>query len=378
MAHVERRGHRWRARYRSPEGLERSRTFDRRADADRFLATVEVDKARGSWVDPLDGRRTFGDYAADWQRLQVHRPTTAAQVETHLRRHVLPFFGDRAIAVIRPSEVQAWVKHRSEVLAPATVEVVYRYLAAILLAAVKDRVIAHSPCVDIRLPKIAPRRVTPLEVDQVEALTATVPSRYRALVVLAAGTGLRQGEALGLTLPRVDFLRRSVRVEQQLVLLPGRPPFLGPPKTAASHRTVPPPDVVLEALAGHLAAHPAVDVDGLGPLLFTDERGRAIRRNRMADFWRRAARSVGLADGSGFHELRHFYASLLISHGESVKVVQSRLGHATASETLDTYGHLWPDSDDRTRQAVDEVLGAWGSARQTPSNTLADRPARSL
>jgi integrase len=59
-----------------------------------------------------------------------------------------------------------------------------------------------------------------------------------------------------------------------------------------------------------------------------------------------------------FHDLRHFYASLLIRHGESVKVIQARLGHASASETLDTYSHLWPDSEDRTREAVDAVLGA--------------------
>ena len=62
--------------------------------------------------------------------------------------------------------------------------------------------------------------------------------------------------------------------------------------------------------------------------------------------------------GTGLHELRHFYASLLIRHGESVKTVQRRLGHATAAETLDTYAHLWPDSDDRTREAIDSVLGA--------------------
>ena len=61
--------------------------------------------------------------------------------------------------------------------------------------------------------------------------------------------------------------------------------------------------------------------------------------------------------GTGFHALRHHYASLLIRHGESVKVVQSRLGHASASETLDTYSHLWPDFEDRTREAVDEFLG---------------------
>ena len=57
------------------------------------------------------------------------------------------------------------------------------------------------------------------------------------------------------------------------------------------------------------------------------------------------------------HDLRHYYASLLIRHGESVKTVQRRLGHATAAETLDTYSHLWPDSDDRTREAVDAILG---------------------
>ena len=69
-------------------------------------------------------------------------------------------------------------------------------------------------------------------------------------------------------------------------------------------------------------------------------------------------RAVWARRGTGFHELRHFYASLLIRHGESVKTVQRRLGHATAAETLDTYAHLWPDSDDRTREAIDSVLGA--------------------
>ncbi len=66
-------------------------------------------------------------------------------------------------------------------------------------------------------------------------------------------------------------------------------------------------------------------------------------------------RRAGLS-GVTFHSLRHFYASLLIRHGESVKTVQARLGHASAAETLDTHSHLWPDSDDRTRAAVDAVM----------------------
>ena len=67
---------------------------------------------------------------------------------------------------------------------------------------------------------------------------------------------------------------------------------------------------------------------------------------------------VGVPIATGFHELRHYYASLLIRHGESVKVVQARLGHASAAETLDSYSHLWPDSDDCTRTAIDSVLSA--------------------
>src|SRR5439155_15539872 len=91
-------------------------------------------------------------------------------------------------------------------------------------------------------------------------------------------------------------------------------------------------------------------------LVFTNAVGSPHRRSAFGTSWRSAASSVGLS-GVTFHALRHYYASLLIRHGESVKTVQARLGHASASETLDTYSHLWPDSDDRTRAAVDEVLG---------------------
>jgi integrase len=91
--------------------------------------------------------------------------------------------------------------------------------------------------------------------------------------------------------------------------------------------------------------------------VFTNEAEEPIRRTRFSDVWRPAVVAAGVT-GARFHDLRHFYASLLIRHGESVKVVQDRLGHASPVETLETYSHLWPDSDDRTRAAVDAVLGS--------------------
>ena len=86
--------------------------------------------------------------------------------------------------------------------------------------------------------------------------------------------------------------------------------------------------------------------------------GKPITRQTFGHKWRPAVAKAGLPAGTGFHALRHYYASLLIRHGESVKTVQARLGHASAVETLDTYSHLWPDSDDRTREAIDSVLGS--------------------
>jgi integrase len=354
------KGHRWRARYLDPDGRERARTFPRKQDAERFLAGVESDKSRGLYVDPAAGRLTVGEYAQTWQAAQVHRRTTAAAFDSHLRNHILPLLGRRPLAAVTRSEVQAWVKSRSQVLAPTTTATVYAVLRMLFRSAVADRLIAVSPCERISLPKVPPRELVPLPRETVLALADEVPDLYQAVILTAAGTGLRQGALLGLARERVDFLRRTVTVDAQLVLLPGGPPYGAPPKTTASYRTVP--------LAEHVERYPsATALDERGrpsDLVFSDAKGRPVSRtyfHRRA--WAPAVKRVGLPTGTRFHELRHFYASLLIDGGESVKAVQTRLGHATAEETLNTYAHLWPDSEDRAREAVDRGLGSTASAQ---------------
>ncbi|MGZ4642111.1 MAG: tyrosine-type recombinase/integrase [Blastococcus sp.] len=92
----------------------------------------------------------------------------------------------------------------------------------------------------------------------------------------------------------------------------------------------------------------SLDAPGPDGFVFTNEAGKPIRRTAFsAQVWQPAARAAGLSPTETFHGLRHHYASLLIRHGESVKTVQARLGHASASETLDTYSHLWPGSEER-------------------------------
>jgi integrase len=343
----------WRARYRDDADREHSRHFARKVDAQRWLDEVTTSVVTGQYVDPNAGKVTFKVYAEAWRAAQVHRDTTRAHVATMLNKHAYPVFGDRPISTIRPTEIQAWVTGKTATMAPATVGVLHSIVASVFKAAVRDRKLMASPCDGTKLPKEQPREIVPLTTEAVEALVDAVPERYKALVILGAGTGLRQGEAFGLMIDRVDFLRRSLRVDQQLVLMPRREPYLAPPKTRASNRTIPLPHVVTDALAAHLAAFPT------DALMFTTDDGKPLRRvDFSAHVWRPAVIKAGLAhETTIFHALRHYYASLLIRHGESVKTVQVRLGHATAAETLDTYSHLWPDSEDRTREAIDAVLG---------------------
>jgi integrase len=247
------------------------------------------------------------------------------------------------------------VKQLSTELQPSTVSVTVQTLRQLLRAAVADRVIASNPADGIKSPKVARKKVVPLELAEVEALADAVPDRYRASVIVAAGSGLRLGELFGLTVDRVDWLRRTLTVDRQLVSgLKGQKSLLGPPKTDASRRVVPVPDVVLRAMSEHMAAYPA----GPDGLVFTSDRGTPVLRLTAGRVWRAAAPKAKLpTSATGWHALRHFYASVLIRAGESVRVVSERLGHTNAAMTLNVYAHLWPADDDRTRQAVEAALG---------------------
>lgn len=343
-------GLRWRARYVDEDGREHAKSFAKKVDAQRWLDGFTAAVVTGQYVDPRAGQITFRDYAEAWRKMQVQRPSSRAHVETMLRRHTYPTFGDRPLSSIMPSDVQAWIK--SLELAPATVGVIHGIVSTIMKSAIRDRRIVANPCDGTKLPKVQRPQIVPLTTEQVSAVRDALPPELRALVTLAAGTGMRQGECFGLTVDRVRFLERSVTVDRQLVTLQKQAPTFGPPKTSASNRIIPLPQVVVDALAAHLAAFPA-EPDGL---VFTLA-GKAITRQAFGHKWRPAIETAKLPTGTGFHALRHYYASLLIRHGESVKTVQARLGHASAVETLDTYSHLWPDSDDRTRDAIDSVLG---------------------
>ena len=232
MANIERwQGRRWRARWRDPSGRTMSRVFDRKVDAQRHLTGIEHAKLTHTYTDPSAGKVTFRAFAEQWRSWQVHRSGTASSVEQQLGLHVYQHIGGRPIGAIRPGEIQAMVQRLGTRLAPSTVEVIYGRVVAVFRAAILDRVIAVSPCVAVRRPSGLPSStLRVLTSEQVVAMADAVPERYRALVITGAGTGLRPGELFGLEVDRVDFLRRVVRVDQQLGRVPSGGVGLVPPK----------------------------------------------------------------------------------------------------------------------------------------------------
>ncbi|GAA0835610.1 tyrosine-type recombinase/integrase [Streptosporangium amethystogenes subsp. fukuiense] len=350
--------------YRDANGKQTSETFTNLRDAKAFRDKIRSKKHEGLVFDVKAGRVSFQSYAEQWlgNKEAVKKIGTANQYRSHLTNHAAPFFGGKRMNSVLPSDVQTWVtwlKARQK-LAPSTIETVYNIVASLFRTAVRDKVLAESPCIGIELPKKDDRKAVPLTPEQVHAVAETIVSHYRAMAILAAGTGLRQGECFGLTVDRVDFLRKTLTVDRQIV----QGGMFDTPKTKASTRTIPLPDTVISALAQHLADYPAEDrevtwADGrkeVVRLIFTSSRGNSLRRNTFNPAWQRATHASGLAEGTGFHALRHTYASLLIARNVSPKVIQARMGHASITETMDTYGHLYPESEEVTRAAIDDAL----------------------
>ena len=214
-------------------------------------------------------------------------------------------------------------------------------LAQIFSDAVHDGIVPRSPCSRWTSPGQGKQRPYVATTEQIWALHDTMPGYLRAAILLGAFAGLRVAEACGLRVADVDFMRGAI---SPAVQYPAEEL-----KTEISKTSIPIPQSLALGLAAHLQQHP-------GETLLTSPRGQ-LEPWRLERAVRTARGKVdGLPDGFRYHDLRHYFASLLIASGADVKTVQARLRHASAKTTLDTYGHLWPDRDESTRAAVEAVF----------------------
>lgn len=389
-------GKRWQVRFRDANGEQRAENFEKKGDADSRAAKVKSDLDSGQLLDRAAGRQTVRTLAEGWRTSALHRDRTESRIEGTLRLHVYPTFGSHGVASVKRSEVQAWVKSQSLRYEPSTVCGHFEVLNSVMRIAVLDGAIRANPCDGVTLPEVRRSVIVPAALA-VWALIEAAPARYKAVVRLAASSGLRQGELFGLE-EGLNFLRQKVDVFQQLCTPDKGPQYLGELKTPESYRDVPLAPSALTTVSVHIAefAPAAVEIedrtDPLKPrtrkarLLFTDDNGRPMRRSTWSRIWKkikadaqqlldavyrdgmerwqRSGRPEGaepeyvrVPEKCTLHSLRDFYATVLIKKRESVKTVQVRLGHSKPSITLDKYVGWWPTDEDTTAAAIESVLG---------------------
>lgn len=341
----------WRARYRDESGKEHSRHFDRKIDAQQWLDAVTSAVVTGTYADPQAGRITFAAFFGEWSARQVWAPGTVLAMSLAARS--VPFAG-KPMKQVRRSDVETWIKQMNAAgLAPGTIKTRYVNVRSVFRAAVKDRVIGTDPTDAVRLPRgrrpdIAMSIPTPEDVGQ---LMAVADERFQPFIALCAFAGLRLGEAAGVQLGDVDFLRKSLKVSRQVQRVNGGAIDVRAPKYR-SERVVYLADSLVTVLAKHVAAH---GTTGNDRWLFAGDGDGPPHQNTVSYWWRKTLRDAELS-GIKLHDLRHFYASGLIAAGCDVVTVQRSLGHSKATTTLNTYAHLWPTAEDRTRKAAESIM----------------------
>ncbi len=350
------KGLRWLARYVDDRGREHTKAFVRKVDAQRWLDKEVSDHVTGTWTDPKLSGQTFGALAERWITTKATRaPKTVAGYRSLLDTLILPRWADVALRDMSFDDIQEWVSGLSvngsvrfdgKGLSAGRVIQAYQVVSQVLRFAVKAKHLSSSPADGVELPRLPEAEQRYLTHEQLHRL-AVASGRFRTLVLVLGYCGLRFGEAAALRCADVNCKTRRIRVSRSVTYVTGKGLIEGAAKNHSA-RSVPVPKFLAPLLDTELA-----DKDGDGPV-FPSRRGGYLTESELRWVFDPAAKAIGVG-GLTPHELRHTCASLAIAAGANVKVLQTLMGHKTATLTLDRYGHLFPDDLGRIADAFDEA-----------------------
>jgi integrase len=377
------RGKRWLAMWLDPFGKERSRAFSSKARADKYASEMETDVARGEYADPQAGRVRFDEVLESWLKSRNVDPSSMILYETTMRLHVRPVFGQRQLSSIKPSEIAAWLVDLEKRIGAPTARTAFIVMHGSLELAVEDGRIKRNPAKakTVKAPVIKSGRIVAWGDETVLRVVEAHPPKYRAIPVVGAAAGLRQGELFGLAEDDVDFDAMEIHVRRQVKRLGSEYVFALPKNDR--ERTVPMSDGAAEVLRQHIEATkprplalPWEKPDGdlaTAKLLFRWRDGLQIRaRGYNEGVWKpalvtaevipppirspRGALKFLASREDGMHALRHYYASVTLADGVNIRELATYLGHGDPGYTLRLYTHMLPSSHQRARKAIDSRL----------------------
>jgi integrase len=347
----------WVVRYRDP--IPRERTFDRKADAQRFERDVRHRLDTDQYLDPDSARITMGEWAERWWPTIVNSqraPSTISGYEGALRLYVLPHLGDRPLRTLRRIDFEEWLGElRNAGYSNSTIHGARTVAGMILTSALDARIVLSNPLAGLRLPMTSSKTRHALTVEQVEAIAETVDPWWRIYVLVLAYCGLRPGEAVALQRRDLDDLGR-LTIERGISEHRGR--LIEQDTKTHRARIVQVPASVLRELREHLGAH--VGPDPESPIFTTPAGNRVRMSNWRHKIWDPTALELKLPQWATPYVLRHTAASLMAQQGVPVSAAAAALGHDPAI-FLRTYAHLYPGD---LRAVADAMDVARQSARR--------------
>jgi len=321
-------------------------------EAEARRAELRLRRRRGERIQP--SRQSFAEHVPGWLERQNVRPRTLEVYRWALNQHLLPYFGRRRLDQISCEDIAAFISlMRHKGLKGSTTSTALRPLSMILAQAARKGQIPHNPISLLergerpRHDDQRPKRI--LSLDEMHALLRHTDSPLmRCLFELILTSGVRIGEALGLTAADLDTANAVIRIEHQL----GRDGTRTPLKTDASQRAIDIPPRLTRRLRAHLIQRDSLTDPQA--FLFASRTGAGFERKVVRAALARASRSAQLASPAPtLHDLRHSHASMLIALDYNVVDVQHRLGHRSPDTTLRVYAHQW-----KYREAQKSRIGA--------------------
>ena len=343
-----------RFRYRSVKGTKR--------DAERALTELLHRRDQGTDIAP--SKITLAPYLQAWLSDYAAVTVAPSTLERYgqLVRRLTALLGSVRLQELRPDQIQAaYASLRADGLAARTVLHHHRVLREALQHALRWQLIVRNPADVVTPPRPEAREMRALAPDEVHRLLdACEDPVLQSIIHVAVTTGLRLGELLGLRWGDLDWDGATATISRAAQYLPSTGVTMRPPKTARGRRTIALSEETLKTLRAHRARQLEQRL-ALGvayhdrDLVFPGSDGSPQPPYRVSGAFRRFVRQSAIGH-LRFHDLRHTAATLMLRDGTPTKIVSARLGHATASLTLDTYSHVTPDMERGAVAAIDAVL----------------------
>ncbi len=304
----------------------------------------------GTYIAPCE--ILFGDWLDTWlsEYLTGRSPLTIAAYDSNCRNYIRPVLGKVRLDAITPVMLQKFINGLShEGLSPKTIKNIHGVVHRALEQAVRIGYLRTNPANVCNLPKAVKPAIQPLTSQQIKALMEELEASHHPfanLYLLTLFTGMRQGEVLGLSWDDIDFSRGTITIRRQLRKLKGRNngyEFAAPKDGEV--RLIQPAPFVMELLERqkrlqeHMAEIADCAWDNADHLVFTNDFGGHLVHVTVYKAFKALAVKLGMPERR-FHDLRHTFAVISLENGDDIKTVQHNLGHATASFTLDVYGHV--------------------------------------